>query len=341
MIHFACVQCCRRHKVDESMIGLTVKCPCGQLMIVPSNEPVEVESGEVHEAAVEAAEVDEPDVAEVVEIVEEKITVHCICGTELKVPTSAIGKMVRCKCGETMAVAGAAEPLIEVMTPRGDVYDPFLVATPKPPGASGGLPPQGWMPPGAPMMPPPLQPVYGQPAAPQPSRASRHPAGSKRSSFGAEHIRQAEEDAVNRRKDERAMASRALEPARWSLIVVGILTIIANIYMFFNAPYEAASVAQEAAARGEMIDKTLIEIICRVFYAIVVFVGFGFILLGLLVYQFPVAAPAIGLTFYGLGILFLLYLNPTEVLRPVGIMIKLAIIGTLVKAINDGAYYRR
>ena len=90
-----------------------------------------------------------------------------------------------------------------------------------------------------------------------------------------------------------------------------------------------------------MIDKNLIEIICRAFYALVVFVGFGFILLGILVYQFPVAAPAIGLIFYGLGILFLLYLNPTEVLRPVGIMIKLAIIGTLVKAINDGAYYRR
>lgn len=102
-----------------------------------------------------------------------------------------------------------------------------------------------------------------------------------------------------------------------------------------------ATVAQQAAAEGEVIDIALFEGIGRVFYGFTMLVGVFFIVLGVSVYQFPLAAPIIGLGLYITGILMYLVLNPLSLISPLGIMIKIGIIGTLIKAINSGAYYRR
>lgn len=119
-----------------------------------------------------------------------------------------------------------------------------------------------------------------------------------------------------------------------------------NLLLFFNVDNKIAEVAQDAAAQDEAIDIVLFETIGRILYSCTTMVGGVFILLGAGVYQFPVAAPAIGLGLYVLGlhvlgIVMYLSLNPMAMISPFGMAVKFVIIGTLVKAINSGVYYRR
>lgn len=124
-----------------------------------------------------------------------------------------------------------------------------------------------------------------------------------------------------------------------------------NLLLFFNVDNKIAEVAQDAAAQDEAIDIVLFETIGRILYGCTTMVGGVFILLGAGVYQFPVAAPAIGLGLYVLGlhvlglhvlgIVMYLSLNPMAIISPFGMSVKFVIIGTLVKAINSGVYYRR
>lgn len=135
--------------------------------------------------------------------------------------------------------------------------------------------------------------------------------------------------------------STELHDARWTLIVIGLLTILVNLLLFFNVDNKIAEVAQDAAAQGEASDIVLFETIGRILYGCTMMVGVVFILLGAGAYQFPVAAPAIGLGLYVLGIVMYLILNPMAMISPFGIAVKFVIIGTLVKAINSGVCYRR
>lgn len=301
MIHFACVQCSRRHKVHESMAGATVKCPCGQLMLVPV-------------PAVSEIPLPEP--------VEEKIALTCVCGKNLKVPQSAVGKSVRCSCGEVLMVAGVQEEPPAYGVETGKQSEDWL---------SGALPP--------PTAPPSLNNIKSQ-GSPYSATASGYTQPST-PSYTHDYLRHAHEEQVTRRSDEHHEASTELHAARWTLIVIGILTILVNLLLFFNVSNEIAKVAQDAAAQGDAINITLFENIGRIFYGCTMMVGVVFILLGVGVYQFPVAAPAIGLGLYVLGIAMYLVLNPMGMLSPFGIAVKFVIIGTLIKAINSGVYYRR
>jgi hypothetical protein len=161
-----------------------------------------------------------------------------------------------------------------------------------------------------------------------------------------DYLRHAQEDRVTRRANEHHEASTELHAARWTLIVIGILTILVDLLLFFNVDNEIAEVAQDAAVQDEAIDIVLFETIGRILDGCTMMVGVVFILMGAGVYQFPVAAPAIGLGLYVLGlhvlgIVMYLILNPMAMISPFGIAVKFVIIGTLVKAINSGVYYRR
>jgi hypothetical protein len=175
-----------------------------------------------------------------------------------------------------------------------------------------------------------------------PSSSNTNP---KPPSYTHDYLRHAQEDRVTRRANEHHEASPNGTP-RWTLIVIDILTILVNLLLFFNVDNEIAEVAQDAAAQGEAIDIVLFETIGRILYGRTMMVGVVFILMGAGVYQFPVAAPAIGLGLYVLGlhvlrVVMYLTLNPMAMISPFGIAVKFVIIGTLVKAINSGVYYRR
>lgn len=324
MIHFECVQCSRRHKVHESVAGATVRCPCGQLMTVPA--PATPEN--------------------VPAVVEERISLTCVCGKKLSASKAAVGKSVRCSCGEVLMVAGSAEPETPQPSWQGGFDFPSGEATDNS-YSSGQAHADDWFNSALPA----ATPNQNYSASPQgsgyspyvPSYAPATPPNTNPygPSYTNDYIRNAQQESSNRRESEHVEASAELTAARWALIVLGLLTIFVNLVLFLNVRNEMATVAQQAAAEGEVIDIALFEGIGRVFYGFTMLVGVFFIVLGVSVYQFPLAAPIIGLGLYITGILMYLVLNPLSLISPLGIMIKIGIIGTLIKAINSGAYYRR
>lgn len=328
MIHFACVQCDRRHKVHESMSGAKVKCPCGQIMLVPTPD-----------AALES-----PAPAS-----DASLSLTCVCGKSLRVPRTAIGKAVRCSCGATLAVAGSKESMMA---------EEIAQSYPPGPNASGGdnqglfgPQPTGQLPGGAPTVKggngvPPVsygssstagQGSYGPPqyaAAPQ----NQNPYGA---TYTHDNLRNAHAENGAQRQSNQVEHSTELNTARWTLIAVGILMMIVNFALFIAADSEVANIAQEEAAQGVAVDQGFLVVVVRIVYAFSMVVGIFFILLGTLVYRFPVVAPSIGLALYVLINIMTLVLNPMSFVSPIGIIIRIAIIGTLVKAINSGIYYRR
>jgi len=67
-------------------------------------------------------------------------------------------------------------------------------------------------------------------------------------------------------------------------------------------------------------------------------VGVTMIILGALIYQFPVFCPLAGLILYILAIVVSGVLNPMSLLK--GIIIKILVIVALGKAVGDSASYR-
>jgi hypothetical protein len=76
----------------------------------------------------------------------------------------------------------------------------------------------------------------------------------------------------------------------------------------------------------------------QIFYGAFIAVGTIMIILGALIYQFPLFCPLAGLILYILTILVSGALNPMLLLK--GIIIKVLIIMALGKAVGDGANYR-
>lgn len=328
MIHFACVQCDRRHKVHESMTGATVKCPCGQIMLVPTP----------------AAAPESPAA-----ITDDRLSLTCVCGKNLRVPRTAIGKAVRCSCGETLAVAGSeesmsAEEVASPYSPEPDMFggDNLGLYSPQPTGQLPGSSPStnSWK--GGPPAPYSSSSSaghgsYGQPyhgATPQ----NQNPYGA---SYTHDYLRNAHAENEAQHQSNQVEHSTELNTARWTLIVVGILTMFVNLALFIAADSEVATIAQEEASQGVAVDQGFLVVIVRIVYAFSMLVGVFFMLLGSLVYRFPVVAPSIGLALYLITNIIFLVLNPMSFASPIGIIIRIAIIGTLVKAINSGIYYRR
>ncbi len=132
------------------------------------------------------------------------------------------------------------------------------------------------------------------------------------------------------------MASGSLSTAKWIMIVVGLLTVAVNIFLFLNAEAEVNTVMQQGQAD---LDAGTLLLFVRVFYGGFILSGLVMITLGALVYQFPLASPIAGLVIYLLGIVIVALLDPLSLLR--GIIFKILIISGLIKAINDGAYYKK
>lgn len=328
MIHFACVQCDRRHKVHESIAGAKVKCPCGQIMLVPTP----------------AAAPESPAPA-----TDDKLSLTCVCGKNLRVPRTAIGKTVRCSCGESLAVAGSEESMLAEEVAQSYPPEPNLFGGDE----LGAYSPQptGQLPGGATSMnswdggPPAAysstsstgsgsygQPSYG--AAPQ----NQNPYGA---SYTHDYLRSAHTENEAKRGANQVAHSTELKTARWTLLLVGVLMMFVNLALFIAADSEVASIAQEEASQGVAVDQGFLVVIVRIVYAFSMLVGVFFMLLGSLVYRYPVVAPSIGLALYVLINIVTLVLNPMSFVSPIGIIIRIAVIGTLIKAINSGIYHRR
>ena len=93
-----CPQCQKKLKVAEASLGKSVKCPCGNVFKAPAAEaPAEVPSNSPSP------------------VTPSMMIVSCSsCESKLKVPTSSVGKKMKCsKCGATFVVSADAEAPIK------------------------------------------------------------------------------------------------------------------------------------------------------------------------------------------------------------------------------------
>lgn len=326
MIHFACVSCDRRHKVHASMAGAKVKCPCGQIMLVPAEA---------------ANEMSRP--------VTDKIKLSCVCGKQLLAPATSVGKSMRCPCGETLLVAGAEEPPIasEYSATPANEFSPSLagdqdffneVAFPsqqRNDTAAAG----DWFSSSAQTTNNNSTPYGSANYSPPYYGANNGNSNtSANSSYTHDYLRFANQERQTRNEDDHVMVTGDMHAARWTLTILGLLIMFFNFVFLVNSSAEAEAFARESVLEGDAVDLDLLLLFVRIYYIITICVGIVFIVLGAMVNQYPVAAPSIGLAIYGLGILLFLILDPLSMISPFSIGTKFAIIGTLVKAINSGAY---
>ena len=119
------------------------------------------------------------------------------------------------------------------------------------------------------------------------------------------------------------------------MIFVGLLTIALNSILYLNATNEVAQVMK--AGDVAMSEEALLRFV-RIIYGSFIAVGAIEVLLGALIYQFPLFCPLTGLIIFVLANLIIGVLNPMSLVK--GIIIKILVVMALVKAVNDGAYYR-
>jgi hypothetical protein len=129
---------------------------------------------------------------------EAKIALTCVCGKNLKVPQSAVGKSVRCSCGEVLMVAG-------VQQAEAESY-----------GIGTGTQSEDWlggaMPYPAAHSPPSNFPMNASPyCAPSSGNTNPNPP-----SYTKDYLRHAQQDRVTRRANEHHEASTELHAARSS-----------------------------------------------------------------------------------------------------------------------------
>jgi hypothetical protein len=302
------------------MAGAKVKCPCGQVMLVPAAPSSTFDSAQPSP-----------------ESSDEKVMLNCACGKTLRVSATAVGKSVRCPCGEVLQVNSPQD--VSFASEENEVPDSFFPSTPQ--GSLGAMSSSNdWLSEALPVTPAPTYQAAGGYAAygggaygsTSPSRGN----SPYSPTYSSDYMRTAEKETKARRTENQSEVTVEGNAARWALIIIGLLTIFFNIVWFINIEHEIAGMMQEAAANGEFADIGFLRVVGRIFYGITIIVGVVLVILGGLVPQFPIAAPAIGLAIYVSGILLFLLLDPMSLVSPVGIFVKIAVISALVKAIISG-----
>ena len=131
-----------------------------------------------------------------------------------------------------------------------------------------------------------------------------------------------------------------LKSARWIMIFVGVLTIAINGFAFATTDGTLDREVAELQAQGYEIDEA--ELANLSFSNKLLTGGFAatgvlFILLGILVYQFPIPCTIAGLVLYIGAIGVGAWLNPLSVAQ--GLIVKIFIIVGLVKSVKSAFAY--
>ncbi len=142
--------------------------------------------------------------------------------------------------------------------------------------------------------------------------------------------------------------SKQLKTARVTLIVVGVLTILANLFMVVSAERVVEEAVQkelrdippaqiDRLKLSELKSKAVnnLQLISGAFLA----VGFVFIALGLLVNHAPVATTATGLILYLGGWATSAVLDPSMLVQ--GLLLKIFIIAAMVRALKAAIEYQK
>jgi len=134
---------------------------------------------------------------------------------------------------------------------------------------------------------------------------------------------------------------KQLKNARWTLIIVGGLTIIANIVAIFMLQGELDTELRKGGFNRANLPA---EVQAAIFidYAIIgsfIVLGLVFIVLGVLVPSYPVPCTITGLVLYILGWIASVARDPRQ--AGAGLIVKIIIIVALVKAVQAALAYNR
>lgn len=317
MIRYSCTNCQRKLLIKEDLAGQQSKCPCGASFTVPLLAEAVAPTPPISTPKQVKSETKSPPEAP-------PITIACTkCDRTLRAPASAAGKAVRCVCGSLVLVPAESRNgstvVSVVQKTQGSDWLNELPPPPKyqAPAAESGA--EFW---------------YVD-AEPQEMDAPRSTALPDARQASHEYIRNAEIEIREQRKRGQGEAAGSLGIAQGTLIFVGLLTIAAYTFLYFNATTEV----QQEAAKGDvpMSQETMLFFV-RVVYGSFIAIGVVELLLGALIYQFPLFCPLAGLIIYVGANMVAGVLNPLSLLK--GIIIKVLVVIALVKAVNDGAYYR-
>lgn len=97
----------------------------------------------------------------------------------------------------------------------------------------------------------------------------------------------------------------SLNKARWIMIILGVLMLAFNIWGVFYIEQEV----QAAVRRGMMVNQSIVQQLKIITY-VSIGIGVLFIVMGILVHQFPVPFTIAALVLYLLGQLVMLIYNP-------------------------------
>jgi hypothetical protein len=140
-----------------------------------------------------------------------------------------------------------------------------------------------------------------------------------------------------------AQAARGnqLKTARWILIIVGLLTMAVNSFFFLNAKSMIDEELRSMQSQGYEIDQSKVGDAVALQQLITggtALLGLVFIVLGVMVYQFPVPCTLAGLILYILSVLIFAALNPLSLVQ--GIIVKIFIVIGLVKSVKSAFAYQ-
>jgi hypothetical protein len=147
-----------------------------------------------------------------------------------------------------------------------------------------------------------------------------------------------------------AARHKQLKTARWILIIVGVLTVLANLAFFAlivpQVDEEIKKQVNELHRQGLQEDPEIVtEVrgkmirIAQLFQGGAAALGVVFIVLGCLVHKYPVPATVTGMVLYIGGNAVFGYLDPMNLAR--GWIIKIIIVFVLAKSIQAAIAYQR
>jgi len=146
-----------------------------------------------------------------------------------------------------------------------------------------------------------------------------------------------------------SVRQKSVGQARGILIVVGMLTLLVNGFMLFNAEHEIDQELEKEVAKvggWQNVDRAAVEQIrtsgvrvVRVIYGGAALLGAVFIVLGMLVKKYPVPATVLGLLFYIGGTAVFAAIAPETLFQ--GLIIKIIIVVGLFKSMQAAFAYQR
>ncbi len=147
-----------------------------------------------------------------------------------------------------------------------------------------------------------------------------------------------------------AARSKELKRARNILVIIGILTVVANGIYASKAKTDVDKVIDkqvaEVRAKGMVVDTEQVNRVrtsaVRITYLVhggATLLGVAFIVLGFMVKSFPVPATILGLILYLAGAAIFAYIDPTTLAQ--GLFFKIIVIVSLFASVKAALGYQR